>query len=238
MRRRFVLLHSPLIGPGVWNGVARGLRLEGHEVATLSLPALLEIEGGFYAALAAAVSSGVRQGGACVLVAHSGAGGLTPAVIAACGELISGVIFADAILPHPARTWFDTTSPSLEAQLRSTAVDDVLPPWCDWFAEGVLEALLPDDAERQAFAADLAPLPMAYFDEAAPDLRLPGGLATGYLRLSSAYDRELREAERMGWPTARLDLSHLAMMTDPEVVVTSLIDLAWDMEARRRATAR
>ena len=51
--------------------------------------------------------------GEAIVVAHSGAGALIPSVAALAKEGLRGVIYCDAILPHPGQSWFDTAPPAL-----------------------------------------------------------------------------------------------------------------------------
>ena len=48
-----------------------------------------------------------------------------------------------------------------------------------------------------------------------------------YLQLSEPYARAADEAERRGWPTRRESADHLAMLTQPELVVGHLVRLLW-----------
>ena len=81
-----------------------------------------------------------------------------------------------------------------------------------------------DDAQRDALVAELEPLPLAYFEEAAPPSVYMGPAA--YLQLSGAYDNEGEAAARYGWPLVRLPLHHLAMLTHPQAVAGALVSLA------------
>ena len=55
------------------------------------------------------------------LVAHSGAGALVPAVVAAVPGAVGSVVFVDATLPYPGRTWFDSAPVELVDRLRELA---------------------------------------------------------------------------------------------------------------------
>ena len=96
-----------------------------------------------------------------VLVGHSGAGALLPAIAAACSGGVEAAVFVDAVLPHPSATWLETAPASLGEQLRRLATDGWLPPWGQWFPPGTLELLLPDAALRARFVAELPRLPLA-----------------------------------------------------------------------------
>ena len=84
---------------------------------------------------------------------------------------------------------------------------------------------LPMTALREAILTELAPTPLAWLEEAAPDIDLPSDVGWGFLRLSKAYEREAGEARRLGWPTLRRDLHHLAMTTHPEEVTAGMLAL-------------
>lgn len=229
---RFVLLHSPLLGPLTWRAVAAALRDGGAVAETPAWTPLSEIDDGFYDALAAAMAGQIAAGGGePLLVAHSGAGPLMPAL---AGRLprVAGVIFADALLPHPGLSWFETAPEGLRDTLRSGVAAGLLPPWSDWWPPGALERLVADDTARGELIAELAPIPAAFFEEAAPVVPLPAPAA--YLKLSEAYEDEARLANRQGWPLVRLGLHHLAPLTDPLAVAGSLESLAERLIAARR----
>ena len=146
MSERIVLLHSPLLGGLTWRGVADVLRARGLAAEVVEWPKLTSLDGDFYRGLATAMAASLGEGPATVVV-HSGAGALVPALEAASGA-IEGVIFADAILPHPGRSWFDTAPPQLADSLRSGAEFGMLPAWDAWWPPG---ALAQDYARRQRY---------------------------------------------------------------------------------------
>ncbi|WP_394761039.1 hypothetical protein [Phenylobacterium sp.] len=222
---RFVLLHSPLLGPMAWRPVAAELQRRGHAVEASTWPRLAGVAEGFYPALAdglAAKLAGATD--ALLLVAHSGAGALIPALAARLPGRVAGVVYCDAILPHPGRSWFDTAPAEMRQRLRAGALMGDLPTWDEWWPPGALERLVPDAGQRTSLIAELEPLPLVYFEEAAPSESYSGPAA--YLQLSGAYDDEGVAAGRYGWPRVRLPLHHLAMLTNPDPVAAALISLA------------
>jgi hypothetical protein len=223
---RLVLLHSPLLGPASWGGVAGELSRLGWSAQAPAWPRLSAIAGGYYASLASGLAATLDgQGrGDLILAAHSGAGPLLPGLAAALAAPVLGVVFVDALLPHPGRSWFDTAPAQMRDQLRAGAQMGQLPPWDDWWPPGALERLAPDPVQRQALIAELEPLPQAYFEEAAPDVDLTAPAA--YLQLSGGYDDEARIAGRQGWPVVRLPLNHLAPVSQPRAVAAALASLA------------
>lgn len=219
---RLILLHSPLLGPQSWRPTAAELARRGRSMLTPRLPPLLEVTGGFYADLAAAAAAAITADGEepAILALHSAAGELAPSIAAALGAALAGVIFVDAILPHPGRSWLDTAPAALREQLTAGAQQGLLPAWDGWWPPGALEKLAPDADLRAALIAELEPLPLAYFEEVAPEITFDAPCA--YLQLSGAYEEEGRRAVRLGWPVVRLPATHLAPATQPRAVATAL----------------
>ena len=177
-----------------------------------------------YESIANRIAACAPGGGWCV-VAHSGAGGLAPAVV----EALDGakrLIFVDAILPHPGQSWFETAPPALVDRLRSRARAAMLPPWNAWFDDDPVALLLPDGAVRASFERELPRLPLAWFEKEAPRLWGWKRLPCAYLQLSDAYRLQAATARANGWPVRRLDLNHLAMITDPDRVAMEILSLA------------
>ncbi|HEY8574612.1 hypothetical protein [Phenylobacterium sp.] len=223
---RLVLLHSPLLGPLCWQPVCKTLALRGLDVEAPAWPKLSTLAVDCYAGLANAMAATIDAHGTApaILVAHSGAGPLLPSVAALARTPVAGVIYCDAILPHPGLSWFDTAPPELRMQLRVGAEDGRLPSWDRWWPPGSLERLIPDEPLRTALLAELEPIPIDYFEELAPELEFEP--PTAFLQLSGAYDDESRLAGRQGWPVVRLPLHHLAMLTHVEGVGGPLESLA------------
>jgi len=220
---RLILLHSPLLGPYSLRTVAAEL---GAPSEAPAWPKLSSVAGSYYQTLAQAMAAtidGTSQEPV-ILVPHSGAGALIPALAAQLRSPVAGVIFLDAILPHPGRSWFDTAPPETREALRAGAQMGQLPPWDDWWPPGALAKLLPEDAVRDALVAELEPLPLAYFEELAPpaELTAPGA----YLQLSGSYGDEIRAAGRLGWSTVSLPLNHLGPLSHPKAVASVLRSLA------------
>jgi hypothetical protein len=226
--RRFVLLHSPLLGPFSLNAAAAELTALGARADAPSWPKLSAISGAYYATLARGMASTIDVAGRepVVLVAHSGAGALVPALAAELMAPLEGVIFLDSVLPHPGRSWLDAAPAGTREQLTAGAQMGQLPPWDDWWPPGALAKLLPDAALRDALVAELEPLPLAYFEEPAPSGDVSALGAAGYLQLSDSYADEARAAGRLGWPTVSLPLHHLGPLSHPKPVASILMSLA------------
>lgn len=222
-RPGIALLHSPLVGPLCWQPLAETLRADGHRVIVPDLVAAAGSADHQRSFIATAVSAvRVAEMDRTVLVGHSGAGPLLPAI----GEATSavGVIYVDAALSQPGKSWFDTAPPPLIAHLKSLAgADGVLPRWSDWFDPDVLHAAIPDDRLRLRFVEELPCLSLRYFERPTPVAAWNGPAA--YLQLSSAYAADADRAAAAGWPVHRLVADHLAILTSPQHIHPPLITL-------------
>src|SRR5439155_9063296 len=146
-RMTLLLVHSPVVGPTVWRWVAEALSSSHHDVvvpdvrqAALSGDPLKVIEAALYAA----------PPEPSVVVGHSGAGAFLPSIAAGLPSP-TRLAFVDAGLP-PCEGEATASAEFLD-QLRSLAVDGVLPKWSTWWGDGVMEALVPDDKRRSSIEA-------------------------------------------------------------------------------------
>jgi hypothetical protein len=219
-----VLVHSPLVGPSSWAACVRELRGRGRHVVVPDLTGAFAGGVPSFGDLAAIVASAAVEPGAVVLVGHSGAGPLLPAVTAALP--VAAAILVDATMPHPGASFLETAPAPITAQLRAMATGRALPPWDQWFPPEVLAGLLPDPGQRAAFRAGLPRLPLAWFEQRAPVVAAWDTLPRGFLRLSPPYDTAAAEAAAHGWPVRTGPPGHLAPMTDPGAVADDLEALA------------
>ena len=214
-----VLVHSPLVGPSTWSATAEALRRNGFRCEAPDMTRVAAAGPPYYPKFAEAAADALGSSGdPVVLVGHSAAGALLPAIADVVGDRTRSVVFVDALLPHPALSWFDTAPPALRGQLLGMVSHGLLPPWNEWFPPGVLEELVPQPALRREFVAEIPRLPVGYFEEPAPVTSAPGTRRCAFLRLSAAYDNAANEAEDRGWWVIRKDWDHLRMLTAPEAV--------------------
>ena len=223
------LVHSPLVGPATWETLAAAIGHRGHQVVTPDLTPTVCKEGPPYASRQVdAVSTSLDQRWT-VLVGHSGAGPLLGAVADAV-ESVCGCVFVDAGLPTPGMSWFQTVPAELAEQLRGTARDGWLPPWSEWWGPEALEELLPDARVRARFAAGCPRLPLAMFEEPLPPAPHWQDRPGAYLRLSDAYQEPAERARELGWPVTELASHHLAVLTEPQLVINPLLDLVAELQ--------
>lgn len=211
---RLALVPSPFTGAAAWRPVAE------------RLPDAVAVDYGgvsgpdWYDGVAARVAAAMGQG-AWVAVLHSGAGGFAPA-LAEAGA--AGLIFVDAVRPHPGRSLREVDAAFVE-YLAARADDGLLPPWNRWFEKDLLAEALPDAAQRAAFVAELPRTPLAFLDAVPPLSEAWEALPAAYLQLSHRYGAQADWAEGRGWPVRRAAMHHLAMASHPAEVAALLNDL-------------
>lgn len=193
----------------------------GHDASVPDLTPMVESDepAATYRALADATVTSV--GSPVIIVGHSGAGAFLPSV-SRQGDA-HALLFLDAVLPP--LVGVHRTPDALRDKLEEHAVAGVLRPWVDWWPPGVMADLIPDPNDAQEIAVDVPRVPLSFYDWEVP---VPDGWssqACGYLRCSGAYDPELAEARRRGWPTGALDSTHLGVFTEPDRVFEALLEL-------------
>jgi hypothetical protein len=222
-----VLVHSPLVGPSTWAPVARELERSDRRAV---VPSLLGVSGApqprWRRCVDAAIDATEAVSGPLVVVGHSAAGALLPAIADALSREVTGLIFVDAVLP-PARGGAPLVPPDLRPQLRALASDGVLPPWSTWFGPDGIRELVPDDAVRATLEKEMPRLPLALFEASVP---VPEGWdrhGGGYLLLSpDQYGDSAADARGRGWPVAEIPRAHhLTLVTDPDAVAGELLRL-------------
>ena len=215
MQPRLVLIHSPLVGPGTWEPIARDLAADGYAVAVPDLTPTAAA-GPPYHLRQARVIADCAAGQPVILIGYSRAGPLLAAAGTMLGGSVLRYVFVDARLPAPGRSWMDTVTPGLAARLREMAdPQGRLPPWSQWWGEEELAALVPDPAVRQHFAAGCPRLPLAMLEEVLPPAPGWPDAPGGYLQLSEAYEGEAGRARELGWPVRQMLSHHLSLLTEP-----------------------
>lgn len=223
----FLLINSPLVGAMTWTLVADELRRGGHRALAPSLFAAPNPSLPYWQQHAQAAAA-EPFGRPPILVAHSGAGPLLPAIRQAMNQPAAGYIFADAGLPKDGLSRLDQFDTPEEAEaFRGAAVDGLLPTW----TADDLREVIPDDAIRQQFAAELRPLPLAVYEEPLPVFAGWPDAPCAYLQFSPVYDAPAREAQAAGWAYQKLPGGHFHLLVDASAVAAALIDLAHRMEA-------
>lgn len=219
-----VFVHSPLVGSLTWRAVADRFAAAGRATALPDLTGAVTGPAPYLPRIVQAVAAVTAPPGRpVVLIGHSGAGPLLPAIAAGLPVPVHALLFVDAGLPYPGQTWSERAPAPLVAHLRELASGGSLPPWHEWFPPEALAGLLPDPALRARFTADLHRLPTDYFEERMPAADWAG--PAGYLLLSEAYRDDATEAAGRGMPVVERDSHHLGMLTSPDDVAGGVREL-------------
>jgi hypothetical protein len=202
-----LLVHSPLLTPATWDALRPYLAAAGWRVAVPDLRPLIEAPS-FHAAVCAAVADVAAS----VVIGHSRAGAYLPGIVEAIGRDPVDVVFLDARLPHPGKSWVGSLPPDRAKWLRDMAVSGRLPPWDTWFPTSA-------DTNRH----DLPELPWKVVSEVLPATgRAWDSARRIYLQLSAAYQSTAEQAEELGYLVGRRDADHLAMLSQPAMVADLL----------------
>jgi hypothetical protein len=230
----FVLVHSPLVGPTTWSLVADELGTRGVSVA---LPTLHQDERAPYWRLhAEAVAAQVADAGRpLVLVGHSGACPLLPAIGTAIDATISAYVLVDGDLPLAPGTGgsrldlLREASPALADELAALlAAGGSFPTWGD----DDLREEIPDQRLRARVVAEVRPPPPEFWTEQLP--AIPGWpeAPCGYLELSPHYAAASTRARDKGWRYRHLRGGHFEMLVRPTDVADAVIELARENHRR------
>lgn len=231
-----VLAHSPLVGAAAWGRLPDDLAA-GPGVDRVVVLDVTDDDrppyAGRYVARAALQVRGEVADAPVVLVGHSGAGYLLPALglaRRAARAPVTGYVFLDAGLPpaRPAsrldrlRAEDPGAAGRLEPHLRAGGT---FPDW----SEDDLRPLVPDDGARAALVRSQRPRRQDFFAEPLPVAPDWPEAPCGYLRLSSSYDCAARRAGSRGWPVVHghddRPGGHFAFLVDPAAVADDLLGL-------------
>lgn len=229
MQPVIALIHSPLVGPATWEPVRATLRRSGMQAAVPPLdddPSSDEPYWTQHVASVTRMTRGMPADQPIVLVGHSGAGPLLPAIAAAVGRPVRAYVFVDAGLPRDGASrleMIECEDPAFATRFRANLESGGRYP--EWTSEQ-LQGQIPDPTLREAIVAGLCPRDLRFFNEPIP---VPAGwpdAPCGYLHFSAAYDAVAREARDLGWPVESLDGGHFHMLVDTHGVVDALLRLA------------
>lgn len=222
-----MLVHSPLTGPSFWAGVRDGLWRRGRRAYLGRLPPAQRIHPPYWLTHAAGIAASLPEDDEVVLVGHSGAGPLLPAIgrlarNRSAGARVVGYLFVDSDLPRDGCSRLDLfDDAAAAAALRERCVRGWMPRW----TSAELAGLLADAPARERFVAELPETPLALYEEL---IRVPDDwpdAACGYLKLSGSYPGAVAQAQHAGWPLRALDGHHLLPLCEPDRVAGALTEL-------------
>ncbi len=235
----FVLIHSPLVGPLTWSRVAQELRQRGYAVSLPHLTDSDDVPLPYWeqeAASAARYISEVPLDASLVLVAHSGAGPILPAIRRAIGHQVQAHLFVDAGIPRDRATRLDLMA--LESQERAQkfrehlAEGGTFPNWTD----DELRDILPDSQTRHALLSELNPRGRRFFDEPIPAFPGWDNTPCGYIQFSAAYASQCKQAREKGWLVKELPGGHFHMLVKPAAVADAIVEMAEKLAEKQQST--
>ncbi len=242
-RTRWVLVHSPIVGPDTWEPVAEELRSRRCDVLVPELPrteqtphatrhvdAVVAEMARWSTALDGEAQDTSNVHPVTLVAGHSGAGQLLPA-IADGSAAVSGLLFVDAGIPAPGRSRLEQLrdeSPDFAEEVAALfAQGERFPAW----PEELLDALVPDPARRTRLREGIRRLPWSYWEEPLP-MASSEGIPCAALLLSSGYEATRAHAENRGWPRRDLGVgNHFQLVVQPGEVVASMLELAEELLA-------
>ena len=192
----FVLVHSPLVGPSTWSLVANDLRRRGYDVL---VPAMANpTEAPFWSRHVDSIVNALAHLPATeqvILVGHSGAGPLLPAIARSAARRVAAYVFVDAGLPNGGESRMGTGDFS-DYLHDLYARGDRFP---NWSAEDLLDEV-PDPALRAQLHAELRPQALAFWEEPLPVIDNWSNTPGAFLQFTSTYEVPAEQERLLGWP--------------------------------------
>lgn len=231
----YVLIHSPLVGGLTWSLVADEMR---NRHLTALVPSLKDSPNSkqpYWQQHAASVADALKVPKTIrlILVAHSGAGPLLPAIRQAVPNPVHAYVFVDAGIPQNAATRLDLMkaedlkwAQEFEGYLESGG------RFPDWSVQDLKE-ILPDEKIRQQLVDELRPRGLDFFREPIPVFDGWPDAACVYIQCSAAYDKPAAQAREAGWLTDEVEAGHFHMLVDPKAVTDMIINAISEVSKKR-----
>lgn len=206
-----VLLHGSWLGGWMWEDIGPALAREGH---TVSVPTL-SAEGGLDDHVVEVIAD-IADRANITLVAHSYAGMVATATAARLPEQVRQVIYLDAFVPNEGQCAFDVL-PDIRTLFESTVGPDGAVPPLPPQAFGVTA-----DDEAARIAERMRPWPLKTHERGSA--ALPAGVERVFIQFAYGdfFTDLARVLETQSWTVERLDVGHLAPITDPGMIVEVL----------------
>lgn len=233
LRRIWLLVPSPLLGPASWAGVAQVLEdLRQRPVVPAPRATTTSHEDHIAPWVQDVISSlppltEVRDTPV-VVVGHSATCPRLPYLadrLLDKGYNVESVVLVNGRFPADGKSATDVDSPMVNLLDGLTRPDGYLPPWPRWWGS-MVEDMLPDPELREKVLGEARPTPRAMFDQPIPAPDLPRRVGLAFLATGDMYSPSHDQARAEGWTVARLDGEHLHQVVDPVTVACSLMSLS------------
>lgn len=222
----YVLIHSPLVGPFTWELVQQVMKKQNIQVI---VPALFDDQNSalpHWQQHAESVAKGLVQVPThqkLILVAHSGAGPLLPAIRQKLTHPIFAYVFVDAGIPRHDLTRLDLMKLEdaqwAEQFHQSLLQGEKFPTW----SEDDLKEIISDGETRQKLVAEIRPRSLPFFAEQIPVQAGWPDAPCIYIKFSAAYEWDATQAKSAGWPVYEIEAGHFHMLVDSIAIADLLV---------------
>ncbi|WP_315785402.1 MULTISPECIES: alpha/beta hydrolase [unclassified Bradyrhizobium] len=241
MMPSYILVPGPPVRPASWQPTAELLRQAGCSVQVPDVLAHCAPPPRWRAWTEHLLACIDAQSGA-IVVAHSSACALAAEL--ASKMAVGGLILVDGDIP-PTHGFVRPVRPALLAFIAALADErGTLPVWSRWFEGDPARARLVgidifqrNGAAFSRFEQGLPRLRLDWFDDA---IELAGWdhVPAAYIQASPIYDHATAEADRRGWPFARLHGTHLDPVLRPDVMANAIMKMTGRLEQRAASGER
>jgi pimeloyl-ACP methyl ester carboxylesterase len=218
------LVHSPLVGPLTWTRLAAVLGARGLPVVLPELrddPADPRPFWQQHAAAAAADLQRLAPDQPLVLVAHSGAGALLPAIRQALGRPVAGYVLIDAGWPVAGQTRLEMFGDEAASFRAFLAAGGRFPNW----TRADLQEIVPDPELAERLIAGQRPRALPFWEEPIPVFAGWPDAPGAFLLFTETYRASAGQACARGWPVRELPAGHFHMLVEPQAVAEALLEL-------------
>lgn len=214
------------MGPSTWERVAA--ELNGRQRRTL-VPTLTDdatSSDPYWQQHAQAVAQAATQLPAneqLVLVAHSGAGPLLPAIREQLQQSVVRYIFVDAGMPHHNLTRLEQMAlddADWAASFRTSLEQGARYP--TWQADD-LQSIIPLAEARRRLVAEIKPRDLSFFNEPIPVFADWPDAPGAYIHFTPPYNYAAERAAKMGWPVHKHAAGHFHMLVNPQQIASLLL---------------
>lgn len=230
----FILVAGPLVRASSWDPTARHLLEAGYRTQVPDVLAFHQPPPSWNAWNSHLLEL-VAASSETVLVGHSSASAL---IADLAGKLpCRCVIIVDGDVP-PSQGAAAPVRPALRAFIESLATPDgMLPIWSRWSGDARraslvgLDILASDPVAFAEFERGLPRLSLDWFDDTV-ELGNWDHIPAGFIQTSEIYDHAAAEAQRRGWPIARLRGTHLHPTLNPAETAGAIIAMSRQLASR------
>lgn len=217
----YVLIHSPLVGPGTWELVADQMRKNHVEAVVPRLVDSSDSGKPYWQQHAESVSQAlidIQKDRPLTLVAHSGAGPLLPVIRASLPNPVRAYVFVDAGLPGKDKTrlaLMNSEDPEWARQFQDYLGNGGSFP--NWSFDD-LKDVLPNESVRRQLVNEIQPRALDFFTEPIPVPEDWPDADCVYILFSEPYQKAALEARSLGWPVYELAAGHFHMLVNPKAL--------------------